>query len=392
MLPRPKVLGVDDNSTNLAILEEILADEYDFRTAASGEEALAAIPTMRPDVVLLDIMMPGINGYEVCREIRKDPRLRHTKVIMVSAKAQVSERIQGYEVGADDYIIKPFDEEELLFKVRVFLKLKSVQEVDRLKTGILALLSNETKTPLNSLMAPANLLMTAATMPDALRQRLGEVIHRNAGRLLGFFDRLLKLSALRAGQWRAPFESVALGGLVEDAVARMLPRATARGVRLVEQIDIQPTVAVVAVELAEVVRSLLDNAIRFSPEGGSVEVRLSGASDEAVLTVTDHGRGIDASFLPYVFDEFAEPEDSELDETLLDARVEDYIERFGLSLATARHVVELHGGSIGVESVPGEATVFSVRLPIGVDGEPERERSACEAGDVAVRSVPGVSR
>ena len=109
MLNDNRILLVDDNPTNLAILEEMLEDEFDLATSTSGEEALALATEFEPALILLDVMMPGIDGYETCRRLRSHAELRNTKVIMVSAKAMVSERLQGYEVGADDYVTKPFD-------------------------------------------------------------------------------------------------------------------------------------------------------------------------------------------------------------------------------------------------------------------------------------------
>ncbi len=121
MQRQSRILLVDDNSTNLEILEEMLGEEYHWEAATSGEEALEIAPDFQPDLILLDVMMPGINGYETCRRIRANPTLRNVKIVMVSAKALVSERLEGYDAGADDYLTKPFDEEELLDKVRVYL-------------------------------------------------------------------------------------------------------------------------------------------------------------------------------------------------------------------------------------------------------------------------------
>jgi len=126
-----KILIVDDNATNIAILEETLADLYGLKAAKSGEEALAVAEDFRPDMILLDVMMPGIDGFETCRRIRANPVLNHVRIILVSGKTQVSERLKGYEAGADDYITKPFEEEELLAKVRVYLRLKPIDAAAR---------------------------------------------------------------------------------------------------------------------------------------------------------------------------------------------------------------------------------------------------------------------
>jgi len=116
-----RILAVDDNPDNIAIAEELLGEDYDLRTATTGEEALEIALDFRPDIILLDIMLPDIDGYEVCRKLRKHSALSNTKIIMVTAKIALEDRIKGYEVGASDYITKPFEEENLLESVEFFM-------------------------------------------------------------------------------------------------------------------------------------------------------------------------------------------------------------------------------------------------------------------------------
>jgi len=123
-----RILIVDDCPVNVEILRELLQDDYELATAASGEECLDKLRQFSPDLVLLDIMMPGINGYETCRRIKEGPTGDFTQVILVSGKASARERLQGYEAGADDYVIKPFDHDELLAKVRIQFRLRETME------------------------------------------------------------------------------------------------------------------------------------------------------------------------------------------------------------------------------------------------------------------------
>jgi len=132
MQEKKKILVVDDDLNNIAIIEEILGDEYILKTSTAGKEAVQIGQTFLPDVVLLDIMMPGTDGYEVCRLMREHYLLRHTKIIMVSAKAMAHERLEGYKAGADDYIVKPFDEDELLAKVRLYVCQDRVKELNKI--------------------------------------------------------------------------------------------------------------------------------------------------------------------------------------------------------------------------------------------------------------------
>jgi DNA-binding response OmpR family regulator len=128
MQTKKKVLAVDDNQLNLEIIEQGLANEYNLKTATTGEEALEIAADFQPDIVLLDIMLPGIDGYEVCQRIRNNPALKNTRIIMVSAKAMTSERIEGYQAGANVYISKPFNENELMKKIRQQIRLADMEK------------------------------------------------------------------------------------------------------------------------------------------------------------------------------------------------------------------------------------------------------------------------
>ena len=137
MQAKKRVLAVDDCQLNLEIIKEVLGDEYDIRTATSGREALEVAFDFRPDIVLLDIMMPGMDGYEVCHQIRVDPALWHTRIIMVSAKTMTSERIEGYQAGTNVYIAKPFDGDELLNQIRKELRQAALEKEEEPITAII---------------------------------------------------------------------------------------------------------------------------------------------------------------------------------------------------------------------------------------------------------------
>ena len=133
MQEKSTILAVDDNSINLAVIEELLGSQYNLMTVSTGTEALKIAQEFRPDLIILDIMLHGMSGYEVCQQIRKSSSLRDTKIIMVSAKAMASDRLKGYEIGADDYLTKPFDGEELLAKVCTHLRSKPIEAISENK-------------------------------------------------------------------------------------------------------------------------------------------------------------------------------------------------------------------------------------------------------------------
>ncbi len=354
---RNKILAVDDNVIDITTIEKLLGERYDLRTATTGEDALEIAAVFRPDIILLDSMMPGLDGGQVCRQIRGDSGLRHTKIIMVSGKSMVSERIEAYQAGADDYITKPFNEDELLAKIRVYLRLKSVEEVDQFKTNVLTLLCHEARTPLNSLIAPAEMLMSGEEIDAEDRKLLIEMMHSAARRLHHFFENVMLLSSLKSGKWQFNPEPADLCEVVHEAVCDVATKAADRKIKIEEKFETGPMACLDRQQIKRAITSILDNAIRFSPAGRRVDVCVSGDDEYVCVSVTDRGEGIEPDYLPYVFEELSDPD------------IDHHSRGQGLSLAIARQIVLQHNGKIDAESAQGSNTTFTVRLPIMVPSE-----------------------
>jgi signal transduction histidine kinase len=354
---RSKILAVDDNVIDIITIEKLLGKDYDLKTATTGEQALTIAADFQPDIILLDNMMPGLDGEQVCRQIRADSGLRHTKIIMVSGKSRVSERIEAYQAGADDYITKPFNIDELLAKIRVYLRLKSIEEVDQFKTDVLTLLSHEARTPLNSLIAPAEMLLSEEEIDAEEKKLLIEMVHSAAKRLHRFFENVMLLSSLKSGKWPFNPEPADLCEVVREAVIEVATRAAERKVRIEEKFETGPTVCLDRQQIKRAITAILDNAVRFSPSGGSVDVSISGDNESVCMSVTDRGEGIDPDYLPYVFEELSDPD------------IDHHSRGQGLSLAIARQIVQQHNGTISAESKKGSGATFTVQLPPAVPSE-----------------------
>jgi len=358
MQPRNKILAVDDNVIDIITIEKLLGENYDLKTATTGEDALEIAADFKPDIILLDNMMPVLDGGQVCRQIRADSGLRHTKIIMVSGKSRVSERIEAYQAGADDYITKPFNEDELLAKIRVYLRLKSVEEVDQFKTNVLTLLSHEARTPLNSLIGPAEMLMSGEDEIDADEQKLLiELVHSAARRLHRFFENVMLLSSLKSGKWQFNPEPADLCDIVHEAVCEVATKAAERKIKIEEKFEACPTVCLDKQQIKRVVTAILDNAIRFSPPGWRVDICVWRHNADVCLSVTDWGLGIDPDYLPYIFEELSDPD------------IDHHSQGQGLSMAIARQIVQRHNGMIVAESTKGSGTTFTVQLPLTVPSE-----------------------
>ncbi len=351
MRPQGKILAVDDNPLNLKVLRSLLA-EHDLRTAMSGAEALDVASRFRPDLVLLDVMMPGMDGYSTCRHMRAYPALRHTKIIMLSAKSLLKERLAGYEAGADDYIAKPFDGEELLAKVRVYLKLKSVEEVEDIKNRTIEVLQHSNRTPLTNIIFYAELLAADYGLDDEARRQAPQVILRNAHRLQQLLEKGETLASMKSGQYFFAFVECDLGSLMHDALERWQERCATNGIALYCQVPPSFNANLDPSQIRFVIDACIDNAVRYSQPGGAVTVDLARYDDELVVTISDRGLGIPPDLLPRVFEPFGNP-DSPL-----------FNQGDGLSLAIAQHIAWAHEGDMQVESEFGHGTTISLHIPV----------------------------
>jgi DNA-binding response OmpR family regulator len=150
---------------NLLVIEEILSRNFNWAQASTTEQAVSLAASFKPDLVLIDLLVQDGSGYEICKTLRSNPKLKFTKIILVSTKALLKDRLSGYQAGADDYIARPFDPDELTAKAKVFIRLKSVEEVDRAKDDLINLFSHETRTPLNAIIGFAKLLAETPALP-----------------------------------------------------------------------------------------------------------------------------------------------------------------------------------------------------------------------------------
>lgn len=345
-----RVLIVDDIPHNVEILETSLEDKYILETANSGESALEIIPKFRPDLILLDIMMPGIDGYEVCRRIKANESLNYIKIILVTGKALVEERLKGYEVGADDYVTKPFVIRELEAKIKVFLNLKRSQEIDRLKTDLLVLFAHETRTPLNGIIGGTDLLLLEDSLDESTQQTV-KLISDSGHRLLDFIDKTMFLCELKsAPQLKLSRQSavVLVKNIIETNAALVEEKSLTVEFNSPDELEFEAD----WIMLEKAIRYIIDNALKFSNENSKVEVSLSGDDRNAVVVIKDHGAGIPPEWIDKIFDEFS---------------VKDVVHHQkgqGLSLATAKHVLDIHGGTISVESKVEEGSEFTLSIPI----------------------------
>ncbi len=304
-----------------------------------------------PDVVLLDIMMPGIDGYETCRRMRNNPVFSGMKIVMVSAKAMKSERLQGYEVGADDYVTKPFDEDELLAKVHVYVRLKAAEDVEQIKSNMYALLKHEHRTPLQGILLPVRELRTNPDLDSQESALFLEIIEQNTLRLQHMFEKVHTLGAMKAKQWDFEFVPTDLNALVHQVVGEVKNRILTCDMQINDELPEAASLVIDPKQIGWTITELLENAVQFSPLEAPVTVDVGRDNGEYTVTVCDQGDGIDTALLPHVFEAFGHPDGMH------------HTKGYGLSLAIARQIMQAHQGSIEIKSTKGHGTSVTLRFP-----------------------------
>ncbi len=366
----PSVLVVDDNEQNRALAQATLeGEDYVVVLANNGEEALRAFETERPSCVLLDVRMPGMNGFEVCERIRALPGGADTPIVFLTAQRDIDTFDAALRAGGDDFLTKPVRPTELVLRVQAALRVSRLNAANReyyelarrqrddlmrlqlQKERLMAFVVHDLKNPVSSLDLHAQLLLRDKELPERLRATVGNM-REEVRALMRLIMNLLDISKSEEGKLEPKRASLDARRLVSDIVEAASTAALARGVRLEHAVIVEHVTADIDL-LRRVLENLLDNALRHAPEESTVQVSVERIADEVEFRVVDRGSGVPPEMRERVFDPFVQVE----------AR-DKLVTRSGrgLGLAFCRLAVEAHAGRIWVDDAePGAA--FHVRLP-----------------------------
>jgi signal transduction histidine kinase len=419
---RVNILLVDDQPGKLLTYEAILGElDQNLLRAGSAREALDCLLRNDVAVMLVDVCMPELDGFELAAMIREHPRFQRTAIILVSAVLMSDvDLLKGYERGAMDYVPVPIVPEILRAKVAVFVDLyrktcrlerwnqdlearvaertgelesaaarlraneerlqealAALRDTDRRKDEFLAILAHELRNPL----APVRNAVEIMRMPGVDEERLAwcrDVLARQVRHLTHLVDDLLDVSRITQNKIRLRLEPVDLMEVVTAAVETSGPVIAAHGHRLDVQAPSEPVrVDGDSVRLTQVVANLLNNAAKYQERGGHIEVRLERDGEQAVIRVRDQGIGLSPEILPRVFDPFMQ----------VDGNLHRAEGGLGLGLALVRSLVELHGGAVrALSEGPGRGTEMEVRLPLRVAAAPGPARRGPPAAPGTVRA------
>lgn len=378
------ILIVDDTPENIDILVELLED-FDKQIAINGVDALETAFEDPPDLILLDIMMPEMDGYEVCGKLRQDERTKDIPIIFLTAKALKDDIVKGFEVGGQDYITKPFDYRELMERVKTQLELRSQREVlknmneileekvqertaqldtankelekantellglDKAKNSFLMMISHELRTPLNGIVGASEFLNIELSEDKELGEFV-EILKISVDRLDYFSSTALLITQLDSN-YKLDKEKISLNELIDECVDENKEKAKAKGIPILKAVTSEISLNAERALLKRVINSILDNAIKYSDEKQRIQLIASLEGTQITINCEDEGSGFSEQALDNLFTPFGLGE-------------KHYDQNVGLSLRVAKQIMEAHGGEIKAKNRDKKGASVSLAISV----------------------------
>jgi signal transduction histidine kinase len=347
---KPRILVVDDNLTSLELLSTKLeAEGYEVGKASNGVEGLEKVDTFHPDLILLDVMMPRMDGYEVCRRLKAKEETRYIPVVMLTARTELEDKMMGLELGAEDYMTKPFSLLEVSARVKSLLRMRELQSKLRESEKMAALgemvdgIAHEVRNPLVTIGGLARRLYSHET--DEEHKRYAESIISGVERLERMIQRIDE------------YKGVLVSNLIEGDINEVIKRAVDEARDSIGDKDIviltslseePPRLKIDATNLKIAIFNILQNSVEAIEVSGEIRVSARPSGESLLITISDTGCGMDEADIRKIFHPFQTSK----------------MTGAGLGLTVSYKIINDHGGDIGVTSKKGEGTTVTIILPL----------------------------
>ena len=356
-----RILVVDDISKNLQVIGSMLRNEgYHVMPATSGPQALERIRAQAPDLILLDLMMPEMDGLEVCRRLKADPAFAQIPVIFLTASNEMEHLVNAFAAGAVDYITKPFNAPELLARVRTHVELQHararLREMNDEKNEFMGIVAHDLRNPLNCIQGYSELILEESA--EARVQEPAQRILDTSRRMTEMVRNLLDANRIERGEMKLDLQPIPFSAVLGTVVESYQPRAAAKqqviGLECKVPAAADLTILADRSLLLQVLENLISNAVKYSPVGTRIDVVLTRASDVGRCEVRDHGPGLSADDQKKLFGKFAR----------LSAKPTGGEHATGLGLSIVKKMVEAMNGKVWCESQLGQGASFFVQFPL----------------------------
>jgi signal transduction histidine kinase len=369
--PRPILLVVDDVETNIDLLLETLSEDYVVRVATDGAGALDSVKKSRPDLILLDVMMPGMDGFEVCRRLKDDPTTHEVPVIFITALNDTIDKVKGFSVGGVDYVTKPFQPEEVLARVSAHLEIRrqklelhhqkyelqqsydKLRETEIQRDSLVHMIVHDMRSPLFVILGNLE-MVEMKPLPDVISTCIGRAMSASY-MLMEMISTLLDVSKMEAGQMTLEFSEVYMRDMVMETIQMLEPLRYQRRLTLTAPEEMEAITGDTRL-IRRILQNLIGNALKFTDKDkGIITICIEiVAKDKMRVSVVDNGRGIPLEYHDKVFDKFRQ--------VARQNQGQGY--STGLGLTFCKLAVEAHGGMIGLEREVGMGSTFWFELPL----------------------------
>lgn len=379
---KPLILIVDDNSVSIRMLVHVLKKkDYDIAISRNGCQAINMLEDIHPDLILLDIMMPDLDGFKVCRTLKDNPRTREIPVIFLTAKEETEDLVQAFELGAVDYVTKPFNGLELLARVQTHLDLKfardtqrelliqleenlkeikekneKLEELNKIKNEFLGMAAHDLRNPLGVIQVTSEYLLLLDLNNNMSEEQIDLLreINTSSEYMRDMLNELLDITAIESGQLKLEIKVEDYIKFLKHIIKLNKPLADRKEISLKLNVkDIIPPISFDRNKITQVLNNLITNAIKFSWPDTEISIEVRKEDDFIVTGIIDQGQGIPFDEISNIFKPFQK--------TSVKATAGE--RSTGLGLAITKKIVEGHGGKISVESTVGKGTKFYFTLP-----------------------------
>lgn len=368
-MKKPLILIVDDTPRNIQLLGAILnRADYEISVAPGGMHALRQLDSIQPDLILLDIMMPDIDGYDVCKRIKENPRLRDIPIIFLTGKSETDDVVKAFSMGASYYVTKPYRGAELLARVRLQLQLKQSQDqlkashdelarLNRNKDHFLSIISHDLRSPFQGLLGLSGLLKTE--LEELTSSELRNVVEILDSSLQGVYklvENLLSWTLIEMGKFKLYPVELSAKDIMRQQAALFEIQLKDKNINVSIELDSNINLVTDEQALSTILRNLISNAIKFTPQRGNITLSAKRNGESSVeFTVSDNGKGIEQELIDKL---------TRKKEERLESNVGTENERgSGLGLVLCRELIHLLGGDLKISGERGVGSVFTFNIP-----------------------------
>ncbi len=360
------LLIVDDNKENLKVVSNFLKNEgYQIALALNADDAQNILNENKIDLILLDVMMPGTDGFTLCKKLKSNPSLSETPVIFLTAKTETSDLVEGFEAGGVDYITKPFKKEELIVRVNNHINLayakqqiieqaEQIERINRTKDRLYSVIAHDIKSPFS------NISMLISTLADGYLEpgsedynEILQSINSSSNETYALLENLLQWTRSQTGNLEVATEEIRLSELFGNIIRITDPIALKKNITL--EMDVPADLVMEADNnmMRSVIQNLISNSIKFTREGGKVQAEARKKGGNIIIKIIDTGVGISEKNKKKLF----------VDEGQLTTRGTNDEKGSGLGLLLVKDFVQRHDGRIDIESKEGVGTTFILTFP-----------------------------